>query len=140
MKDESKESCVLKVENVSKSYGKTNEIKAIDGITLEFNRVGMHFITGGKGSGKTTLLNIIGLLDNAYSGSIYFDNKLIDKKDTDTLRAKYYNYVFQDSNLIDDLNLEDNIKIVDLLNNQTKDIDLGNFENLKHKYPKNFLF
>lgn len=57
-------------------------------------------LTGPSGAGKSTLLNIIGLLDQEYTGSYTFTNDRIDLKSYQScvrIRKEYFGYVFQDS-------------------------------------------
>lgn len=69
-------------------------------------------VLGKSGEGKSTLLNIIGLLDYEYNGDYFLDgqdvNQMNDKKKS-KLRNKYFGFVFQNYNLIEDLNVIDNI-------------------------------
>ena len=51
---------ILKLDNVKKYYGDSNNItKAVDGITFKINEGEFVAIMGASGSGKTTLLNTI---------------------------------------------------------------------------------
>ncbi len=57
-------------------------------------------ITGPSGAGKSTLLNIIGLLDNDYSGTYFLNKNKIDVGDLNSflkLRGNLFGYIFQDS-------------------------------------------
>ncbi|EDE1125209.1 ATP-binding cassette domain-containing protein, partial [Salmonella enterica subsp. enterica serovar Oranienburg] len=57
-------------------------------------------LTGPSGAGKSSLLNIIGLLDNDYSGYYHIFNNSVDFKcyrSTVRIRKKYFGYIFQDS-------------------------------------------
>lgn len=57
-------------------------------------------LTGPSGAGKSTLLNIIGLLDQEYTGSYVFLNRHIDFKcyqNSVFIRKDYFGYIFQDS-------------------------------------------
>jgi putative ABC transport system ATP-binding protein len=69
---------------------------------------------GPSGCGKSTLLNLIGLLDNPTSGSIYFDgidvSNYKEKKRTN-LRKGNIGFVFQSFNLIDELNVYENVEL-----------------------------
>lgn len=63
---------MIELKNISKIYKSKmkEQIKALDNISISFDRNQMCFILGKSGSGKTTLLNIIGGLDTYDYGSI----------------------------------------------------------------------
>lgn len=93
----------LKVENLSKRYGKT---KALDGVNLTVNPGDFVVVMGPSGCGKTTLLlTILGVL-KADSGHVY-----IDSKDIDGLRIGERNmgYAPQDFGLFPHLSTYDNV-------------------------------
>ena len=82
---------------------------------------------GKSGCGKTTLLNIIGLLENEYTGDYYFNDVTISQlsENKKTLyRKNYIGYVFQDFQLIESLSVYDNIIISLELLNKEKDTTL----------------
>lgn len=58
-------SAMIKIENVSKVYGKgkKNQVQALKSIDLELEQGHNYAIIGKSGSGKSTLMNMIGLLD-----------------------------------------------------------------------------
>lgn len=61
-------------------------------------------IVGRSGSGKSTLLNILGLLDNPTTGSLYFDEgdvSALSTRKRDRLRGNNVGFVFQQFNLLD---------------------------------------
>ena len=62
---------ILRIDNLSKAYGKNNSYqKVLDNINLEFKSGEFICILGESGSGKSSLLNLIGGLDTDYNGSI----------------------------------------------------------------------
>lgn len=69
---------VLHARNLTKVY-KTGEVevKALDGVDFEVFEHEMVVLLGQSGSGKSTLLNILGGLDVATSGEVYFKDRLI---------------------------------------------------------------
>ncbi|POB87526.1 peptide ABC transporter ATP-binding protein, partial [Vibrio vulnificus] len=56
---------MLKVTNIGKAYGK---FTALENINLEVADGEFLAIMGPSGSGKSTLINILGLLDQSYTG------------------------------------------------------------------------
>ncbi|MBT2156663.1 ABC transporter ATP-binding protein [Clostridioides difficile] len=94
-------------------YGKgENEIKAVDGITLEIEPHKFSAIIGQSGSGKSTLLHCMAGLDKPTLGNVFMDNldlyTLSDEK-LSNLRSKEFGFIFQNYNLIPVINVYDNI-------------------------------
>lgn len=106
---------MLKVRNVFKTY-QTNKIsvQALKDVSLDFDNTGLYFILGKSGSGKSTLLNLIGGLDNVTTGDIVVDNNTITQYNLENIN-QYRNYnvgfIFQEFNLISNLNVKENIAI-----------------------------
>lgn len=96
---------MLKIENVSKSFGK---LKVLKNISLEVNKGDRVVIIGPSGSGKSTLLRTINYLAKPDSGKIYFNNKLLNNENISLYRQKI-GMVFQNFNLFNNLNVMDNI-------------------------------
>lgn len=104
---------LLKVIDIKKIYGKgENEIKAVDGITLEIEPHKFSAIIGQSGSGKSTLLHCMAGLDKPTLGNVFMDNldlyTLSDDK-LSNLRSKEFGFIFQNYNLIPVINVYDNI-------------------------------
>ena len=104
---------MLKVIDIKKIYGKgENEIKAVDGITLEIDPHKFSAIIGQSGSGKSTLLHCMAGLDKPTLGNVFMDNldlyTLSDEK-LSNLRSKEFGFIFQNYNLIPVINVYDNI-------------------------------
>ncbi len=106
---------MLKIENVSKIYKSLKEkVVALDNVSIEFPNKGLVFICGKNGHGKSTLLNCISLLDENYDGNIYINEKSykeLSEKEKINLKKNTFGYIFQHSNLIEDLTCENNINI-----------------------------
>ncbi len=96
---------MLKIENVSKSFGK---LKVLKNINLEVNKGDRVVIIGPSGSGKSTLLRTVTYLAKPDSGKIYFNNKLLNNENISLYRQKI-GMVFQNFNLFNNLNVMDNI-------------------------------
>ena len=137
---------MIELKNISKIYKSKmkEQIKALDNISISFDRNQMCFILGKSGSGKTTLLNIIGGLDTYDYGSIKIfgrDTKNFESKDYDAYRNTYIGFVFQEFNLLDDYNVYENILIAaqlqgkQVLSNEIdkilKELEIYNLKNRK---------
>ena len=139
---------ILKLKNVSKEYGLRGfRTRVLNNISLTVNEGDFISIMGPSGAGKTTLLNLISTLDKPTKGEIIFDEKDITKiknKELSNLRRDKIGFIFQDYNLLDNMNLMDNIALpLALGKKRTRDIEnkvikiaelFGLKEHLK-KYP-----
>ena len=104
---------MLKIQNISKSFGSSNILKNIN---LEINDKETSVIIGPSGSGKSTLLRCINMLDPPTSGQIFMDNEEItnDKVPLNILRQKI-GMVFQHFNLFNNLSVFHSIVIIKLI-------------------------
>jgi len=106
---------MIKTENLSKLF-LTEEVEttALDLLNIEINKGEFVAIMGPSGCGKSTLLNILGLLDNPSNGKFFFiDNEVskLSEKKRAALRKSNIGFVFQNFNLIDELNVFENIEL-----------------------------
>ena len=106
---------IIKLVNARKIYQMgTEQVKALAGIDVTFNKGSFWAIMGPSGSGKSTMMNILGCLDRLTSGSYYLDNKDVSQLDDDSLsdfRLKYLGFIFQSFNLIPQLTVQRNIEL-----------------------------
>ena len=106
---------MLTVSNIKKTfYSKEERQDVLKNVSFSLPDKEMYFIVGKSGSGKSTLLNLIGGLDTPDSGSIEFNGLQLEKlspKELSSYRARSIGFVFQESNLFDDLSVEDNLTI-----------------------------
>ncbi len=113
---------ILKVENLTKIYGKDNaKVVALDNVSFSVEKGEFVAIVGASGSGKSTLLHLIGGVDRPTSGKVYIDGKDIYSLDDDNLaifRRRQVGLVYQFYNLIPILNVEENITLPLLLDNR----------------------
>lgn len=105
---------LVKLIELKKTYhqGKI-DVPALRGIDMEIESGEFTTVFGPSGSGKTTLLNMIGCLDKASSGEIYFDQRLIndlDRKELAEIRRYNLGFVFQSYNLIPVLSAFENVE------------------------------
>lgn len=95
---------MIEIKDLHKSYymGK-NSLHVLKGINFSVAEGEMVSIMGSSGSGKSTLLNILGILDEADSGTYTLDNTLIknlNEKVAAQYRNKFLGFIFQSFNLI----------------------------------------
>jgi putative ABC transport system ATP-binding protein len=106
---------LYQIENLYKEYlmGK-NTVKAINGVSLEFNEGKFYSLIGPSGSGKSTLLHLMGLLDTPNKGKVWLDGldtSLLSDDRKATIRNKKIGFIFQQYHLIPVLNIYENIEI-----------------------------
>jgi putative ABC transport system ATP-binding protein len=98
-----------------KVYGKgSTEVRALDGVTVDFEQGRFTAIMGPSGSGKSTLLHCVAGLDALTSGSAFIgDQDLSSLDDTrlTILRRDRIGFVFQAFNLVPTLSARDNITL-----------------------------
>lgn len=106
---------ILKVENLTKTYGKgDNQVRAVDNISFSIEKGEFVAIVGSSGSGKSTLLHLIGGVDRPTSGKVYIEGKDIYSLNDDALaifRRRQVGIIYQFYNLIPILNVEENITL-----------------------------
>lgn len=117
-------STIIEVKNVSKTFGKNENINhVLNGAEMTVNEGEFVSLMGASGSGKSTLLYLIGGLDRAFEGNISICGKdlgsLKDKELSD-LRLKNMGFVFQFYNLVMNLNVQDNILLPQTINGKKK--------------------
>ena len=87
-------------------------MKALDGINMEIEQGSFTAIVGRSGSGKSTLLHMLGGLDCPTGGSVMVDGQELSGLDSNELtifRRRKIGFVFQNFNLMPNLNIYDNI-------------------------------
>ena len=104
---------IIEVKNVSKSFGKGENInQVLKSADMNVEQGEFVSLMGASGSGKSTLLYLVGGLDRQFEGNIYVCGKDIGSlkdKELSDLRLKNMGFVFQFYNLVMNLNVMDNI-------------------------------
>jgi len=108
-----------------KVYGSgDSEVRALNGVTVAFERSRFTAIMGPSGSGKSTLMHCLAGLDELTSGAVYIGDtylaKLNDKQLTE-LRRTDVGFIFQAYNLVPTLTAEENITLPLLLGGKKGD-------------------
>lgn len=104
-----------RVVNGTKIYGEgETEVKALDGVNVEFQTGEFTAIMGPSGSGKSTLMHCVAGLDTLTTGQSFISdvslNDLSDRELT-LLRRDKIGFVFQAFNLIPTLNARENLTL-----------------------------
>ena len=106
---------MLRLEHISKIYRAADiETAALDDLTLEVPQGEFLAVMGPSGCGKSTLLNILGLIDSPTDGHYWFKGEDIARCSEEELtlrRRDGVGFVFQNFNLIDDLNVAANVEV-----------------------------
>jgi putative ABC transport system ATP-binding protein len=101
--------------DATKVYGKgATEVRALDGVTLDFATGQFSAIMGPSGSGKSTLVHCIAGLDTLTSGEVRVggvDLSRLDDKHLTLLRRDRIGFVFQAFNLVPTLTALENITL-----------------------------
>jgi putative ABC transport system ATP-binding protein len=102
-----------RADSASKIYGSgESEVRALDSVSVSFERGKFSAIMGPSGSGKSTLMHCVAGLDSLTSGSVFIggiDLSQLNDKAITKLRRNKVGFVFQSFNLIPTLSAYENI-------------------------------
>ncbi len=107
---------LIDIKDVFKIYneGYENEVRALNGVSLQIDRGEFVAIVGQSGSGKSTLMNILGCLDIPTYGDYHLDGtdvtELSDRQ-LSHIRNKQIGFIFQGFNLIPALSAYENVEL-----------------------------
>ena len=106
---------LLKAENITKTY-KTGDVdvQALKGVSFTIEDGELIVVLGPSGSGKSTMLNILGGIETATSGNIFYEGEPLDWSDRNALsdyRRAHIGFVFQFYNLLPGLTALENIEL-----------------------------
>jgi len=101
--------------SATKIYGSGEaEVRALDGVSIEFPMSRFNAIMGPSGSGKSTLLHCLAGLDRLTSGEIYLGDtniSALNEKQLTLVRRDRIGFVFQSFNLVPTLTARENIEL-----------------------------
>lgn len=140
---------ILKLGRVSKDFGDGDaQVRVLKDISLAINSGEFVALVGPSGSGKSTLLSIIGALLSPTDGNIILDDQPIhsmSKKQLNRIRSKKIGFIFQASNLVPYLTVQEQLELMAKISKMDKKVadirvdslikDLGLEKRRKH-YPK----
>jgi putative ABC transport system ATP-binding protein len=107
---------LLSGENLEKKY---LDNKVIDNINIDIYKNDFTVIMGSSGAGKSTLLYLLSGMDKPSSGNVFYDGLQINRcneKQMANLRCKKFGFVFQQSNLVSNLTIFENIAVAGYIN------------------------
>jgi ABC-type lipoprotein export system ATPase subunit len=103
---------LIELRGVNKTFKTgSDDVTAIDGISLSINKGELVALVGPSGSGKTTLLNILGALDKPTKGEVVLEGLRIDELSEENLvkfRREKFSFIFQDAKPLRMLNVLEN--------------------------------
>jgi cell division transport system ATP-binding protein len=111
--------------NVSKRY--PNGYEALTDVSFNIDKAEMVFLTGHSGAGKSTLLKMIPLIERPSAGNIIIDDKplgQIKRRKIPGLRRDI-GIIFQDSKLLNDRNVFDNVALPLLVSGEHHPREVG---------------
>jgi len=115
---------VIEIKDLYKIYNSTEvKVKAVNGVTIDFEEGEFAAVVGPSGSGKTTFLNMLGGLDRPTSGEVKIaGEKIWDLKSKKLIDFRLHNigFVFQAYNLIPVLTAKENVEFIMHLQGQSK--------------------
>ena len=116
---------ILRCEAVTKVYGRgTNQVKALDGVSLSIEKGEFVAVVGASGSGKSTLLHLMGGVDQPTEGRVFVEDEDISTLNpvkAAVFRRRKVGLIYQFYNLIPTLSVEQNIKLPMLLDKRRPD-------------------
>ena len=111
MNNSAGEAPLLRTEHLSRRYD-DGAVTALDDVSVTIDYGEYVAIMGPSGSGKSTLLSILGGLDRASSGEVYFEGRpLSTMENLDEFRARKIGFVFQSFHLLNTLTAIENVQI-----------------------------
>ncbi len=106
---------MIELENIKKIYSLgEEEVRALDGVSLNVMEHEFVAIVGASGSGKSTLMNIIGCLDTPDEGKYYIDGQdvtSLSERELATMRNRKIGFIFQQFNLLPKLTAYENVEL-----------------------------
>ncbi|MBP3141726.1 ABC transporter ATP-binding protein [Aliivibrio fischeri] len=106
---------LVTLHDISKHYKNgTEEVRALDGVSLSIKKGEFLSILGPSGSGKSTLMNMLGCLDTPTAGKYYLDSKdvsVLSSHQLASIRNQSIGFVFQSFNLLEYASALDNVAL-----------------------------
>lgn len=108
---------IIHTDNLIKEYenGDDGNLRVLKGFTFDIYEGEFLVFLGESGCGKSTLLNIIGGIDDATSGDVYYKDFCVTTASPNELtnyRKENIGFIFQNYNLMPNLNVRENIELI----------------------------
>jgi len=109
------DAAALRAEGVTKVFRRDgHDIEVLKGVSLAIRKGELVGVVGVSGAGKTTLLQILGTLDRATAGKVWFDGTDVTDLPEEALAAfrnRTIGFVFQFHNLLPEFNVLENVML-----------------------------
>jgi len=119
---------LIKVTNLNKTfYFQEKKLNILKNVNIDIKQGEIVALLGPSGSGKSTFLHMIGLLDKASAGQIYFQGKITSKmneNEKNNIRGKNISIIYQQNNLLNDFTSLENVSIAMISAGQNKKISI----------------
>jgi putative ABC transport system ATP-binding protein len=106
---------IIQTHNLTKIYHTgSEELIAVNNVSLTVNRGEFVALMGPSGSGKSTFMNMLGCLDRPTSGSYQLDGRDVSRLTADELadvRNTFIGFVFQGFNLLARTTAQENVEL-----------------------------
>lgn len=115
---------IIKVVNLKKSFGSVEVLKGLNFSIEEGERIA---IMGKSGCGKTTLLKMLGLIESATEGNVYYKGESesnLSNDEISDIRLNDIGFVFQDFRLLDSLTVQENIMLPMIIGREKEEVML----------------
>ncbi|WP_088102937.1 ABC transporter ATP-binding protein [Halalkalibacter urbisdiaboli] len=105
---------ILESKQLGKTYeiSKNNQLEVLKSVDLQMKKGEFVSVMGPSGCGKSTLLYTISGMDRMTAGSVFFDGQelsTLSEKDLSSIRLNKMGFIFQQSHLLKNLSIIDNI-------------------------------
>ncbi|AMC00032.1 peptide ABC transporter ATP-binding protein [Aerococcus urinaehominis] len=106
---------MIELRGLNKYYGTgENQVHVLKDINLTINQGEFVSVMGPSGSGKSTLINVVGFLDNKFTGDYLFQGQPLNQPsdlEISKRRNQFVGFIFQSFNLIPNMTIADNVRL-----------------------------